>query len=223
MRISQFQTKGSYKELLVIVLFIAGLGIIIFNQSGNKDQTSEDIVDENKNEVRIIDLGKVGFDADGNKIKPNKNDVTFRVIEVLRHKRQEAPVAPSEIIDLLIKVSSYDKEILKEIAFKLKDQYSDFTPNNCDFSLWDSKKAYNLENQRQDYMDEVYAKAYKQIDLKTAFKKARNLVKQSDKKHYVFVADHLIGYIPLGTDFFQYYPFQQDDRYKKLGGKNCKK
>ena len=198
------------------------------NEPQQKLETEENKLEEVrtniKNEVRLIDLGKVSFDANENKIEPDNNDVTYKVLEVLRHKREETPMSKHnfENIDLLIETSSYKKEDLEIIALRLKDEHSDFTPNNCNLSLWDIKKAYQLEEQRQDYEDELYAKANEQIDLKTAYQKVDNLLKQWDKKHYVFVADHFIGWIALGTDFFQYYPYQ-NDHYNKLGGKNYKK
>lgn len=177
------------------------------------------------NKVRTINLDKVYFDENGNKVKPDNNDITYRVVEVLDHQKTEAPEKKFnyENFHLLVKFSSYEKEDLEKIAFSIKDEYAQFAPNNCNIELWDDKKAYLLYLEQQKYYNQSFDELmieFKRTRMPIGDKHAK-LKKQWDKINYPFIADHLPASISLGNVFFYYQ--LQDNYYKEVGGKNYKK
>ncbi len=113
--------------------------------------------------------------------------------------------------------------MIKKIAFKIKDEYAQFAPNNCNIDFWDDKKAYKLYLAQQKYYTESFDKLmaeFQRTRVPIGDKHAK-LKKEWDKKNYPFIADHLPASITLGNDF-GYYRLQ-DDYYKEVGRQNFKK
>ena len=227
------------RNKLVKFVFLFVLSIIGFSTNPNisknkvKKQTEIEskIVNENlntkqsANEIEVIDLDKVYYDANGNKKQPDENDITFKIIEVLKHEKNEARESENNFENLyvLVKVSSYKKEDIEKIAFKIKDEYADFAPNNCNVDLWDDKKAYETYLAQQKYYTDSFDELMKEFERtrKPIGEKHQELKEKYDRKNYPFIADHNIGSIMLGN-VFSYYQLQ-DDYYKEMGGKNYKK
>ncbi len=219
---------------LLFVLFIIGVSANP-NMSKSKAEKDTELKGENtdsnienkqsKNEIEIVDLDKISYDADGNKKSPDANDITFKIIEILKHDKNEARESENNFENLyvLVKVSSYKKEDIEKIAFKIKDDYADFAPNNCNLDLWDDKKAYELYLEQQKYYTESFDELMREFERtrKPIGEKHQQLKEKWDKKNYPFIADHNIGSIMLGN-VFNYYQLQ-DDYYKRMGGKNYKK
>ncbi len=181
--------------------------------------------DEINNQVRLINLNKVYLNADGKKIEPTLNDITYKVISVLDHQKKKAQTEKynSENFHLLVEVSSYKKEDLKKIASEIKKDYALFAPENCNINLWDNKEAYLLYLEQQKYYSQSYNKLMEESE-KTEHSigdKYAKLKKEWDKKYYPFIADHLLASITNGN-IFQYYSLQ-NGYYKEVGGENYKK
>ncbi len=181
--------------------------------------------EEMNNPVRLINLNKVYLNANGKKIEPTLNDITYKVISVLDHKKKKAQIEKdnSENIHLLVEVSDYQKDILKKIAFEIKKDYALFAPNNCNINLWDNKEAYLSYIKQQEYYYQSYNKLMKESEkTRQPFRdKYAKMKKEWDKKYYPFIADHLLASITNGN-VFQYYNLQ-NDYYKEVGGENYKK
>lgn len=75
---------------------------------------------------------------------------------------------------------------------------------DCNISVYDDKKALQLEQEYDKLMSTLDTKP----EQLTAWK----------KNNYVFVADHLVGYMSFDTNTFQSYPYK-DWYYKQLTGK----
>lgn len=216
--------------LLFILFFIGVSTNPNISKSKTKKNTEDNskIVEETKgteNKIEIMNLDKVYYDADGNKKIPDENDITFKIIEILKHDKNEARESENNFENLyvLIKVNSYKKEDIEKIAFKIKDEYADFAPNNCNLDLWDDKKAYELYLEQQKYYTDSFDELMEEFKRtrKPIGEKHQQLKEKWDKKNYPFIADHNIGSIMLGN-VFAYYQLQ-DDYYKRMGGKNFKK
>jgi hypothetical protein len=80
------------------------------------------------------------------------------------------------------------EESLTKVAIDIKKNNC---KKQCNISLFDNKKAYETD---------------------------RNKVGKLASKDYVFVADHLIGYLEFSTDAFLYYPYK-DWYYDELKSK----
>lgn len=218
----------------IFILFIIAVST---NPNISKNKTKKDVeisnenVSPNKkskqseNEVEIIDLDKISYDVDGNKKNPDENDITFKIIEVLKHDKNEARESENnfENLSVLVKINSYKKEDVEKIAFKIKNDYADFAPDNCNLDLWDDKKAFETYLEQQKYYTSSFDELMKEFQRtrKPIGEKHQQLKEKWDRKNYPFIADHNIGSIMLGN-VFSYYQLQ-DDYYKKMGGKNYKK
>lgn len=94
--------------------------------------------------------------------------------------------------------TGYDKseEKLKKLALEIKSQKC---KKECNISFFDIKSASDL--------DDAYTKLTT-ITEQNAWK----------SKNYVFVAEHLLGYLEFSTNEFLYYPYK-DWYYKELKAK----
>lgn len=225
----KFWQNKAVRYVSYIVLFgIVGVFMpkdVTTKSSSSKEDITENIEQEKSNKPRIINLDKVTLDSNMKKITPTENDITYRVVEVLKHNKQEGRIrnANSEQIVLLVEVSNYDEDVIKQIAFKLKDEYAKFAPKNCMIELWDDKKAYELLLERDKYISESFD------DLMEKFQRTgkpigdehEKLKRKWDEKNYAFIADHNPATIAEGRIFWYY--MLQDDYYKEVGGKNYKK
>ena len=216
---------------LLFILFFIGVSTnpkISKNKTKKNTEDNSKIVEESKeseNKIEIINLDKVYYDANGNKKNPDENDITFKIIEILKHEKNEARESENnfENLNVLIKVNSYKKEDIEKIAFKIKDEYADFAPDNCNLDLWDDKKAYELYLEQQKYYTDSFDQLMEEFERtrKPIGERHQQLKEKWDKKNYPFIADHNVGSIMLGN-VFSYYQLQ-DDYYKRMGGKNFKK
>jgi len=103
---------------------------------------------------------------------------------------------------------------IERIAVELENK---FCTGNCVISLYDNKNAFLI--------DEAYEK--KNIELgqmlsngKLSKEQYKIQLKNYEKKYYIKIADHLLGFLShLDSDDFYYYPYR-DKLYKELGGKD---
>lgn len=221
-----WKNKGVRYAGYLLLLLIAGASIK--KKDIAKDSTEKNIVSTTqkpkKKKVRIINLDDKFWDANGNIIKPTKDDITYRVIEVLKHGKtgEKGSRNASEYMHLLIKTSSYDKDVLKKIAITIKKRYSNFAPKRSNIDLWDNKKAYQKYMEREKYFKTSFDKLMKEFErTRKPIGDKHNKIKENwDKKNYPFIADHY----PVSISFdgvFYYYPFH-DKHYIDVGGKNSK-
>ncbi len=73
----------------------------------------------------------------------------------------------------------------------------------CNINIYDDKKAFELQTQ---YDEMMVSSSTQPSDLQTW-----------KEKYYVFVADHLIGYMEFSADAYDEYPYR-DWYYKELKG-----
>lgn len=78
------------------------------------------------------------------------------------------------------------KETIEKIAKEIKEKEC---KKPCNISIYDDKKAVDLDLEYQKTRDMAEATNWKE-------------------KNYVFVADHLLGFQEFGTDTFAYYPYK---------------
>lgn len=231
-----------YFKILLPIVFVA-LGFINANNGkinldkaqikptatkGEQKEYSSNtsIKKEEDNKSRIISLDKVYFDANGSKVEADENDITYRVVEVLDHKKQEAREAKFnfENLALLVEVKgNYNEFQVKQISNDLKDAYAQFAPNNCNLDLWISKKAYTRYLDRENYIRETSDNLLKEFNRtrKPYGDKLDALKRNYDKKYYPLIADNLIATSTLDGTFL-YYPLK-DSYYVEVGGNNQKK
>lgn len=210
---------------LYIVLFIL-VGMFNDEAKNHSPNTIKSTINqEPKNTVRYINLDKNYYDKKGNKIEPNDNDITYRVVEKLEHLKNKGRVkdANSEIITLLINVNKYSEKIIKHIAVELKKEYSTFAPNKSVIDLWDDKDAYLKYLEREKYFSKSYEKLmeeYRRTRVPIA-NKYKELKRKWDKSNYIFIANHQVGILDLNGSF-SYFPLK-DDYYKEISEKTLKK
>ena len=98
--------------------------------------------------------------------------------------------------------SDKSEDYLEKLAKEIKSKEC---KKQCNIDLYDDKEAFNLQKQYDQMMSTFDTK---QSDL-DAWK----------KKNYVFVADHLLGYLEFSDEeHFNYYPYK-DWYYKELKAK----
>ena len=110
----------------------------------------------------------------------------------------------------------YSKEILKDIAFQIKNEYAKFAPNNCNVDLWDNKEAYQLYMEREKFLSETFDKLMAEFQrTRVPFADRQEELKRKwDKKNYAFIADHLPASITPENQFLFY--MLQDNYYKEI-------
>lgn len=96
---------------------------------------------------------------------------------------------------LLIKSQDKSTATLEPFTKEFKKQNC---KKDCNISLYDDKKA---------------------VDLDLAYSKIRDMAEANTwkEKNYIYVADHLVGYMAFGGDFYNDYPYK-DSYYKELKG-----
>ena len=91
------------------------------------------------------------------------------------------------------------KEYLENIAKEIK---SNECKKPCNVDLYDDKSAFDLQQQYDQMMG--------------SFDTKQSELDSWKKKNYVFVADHLLGYLEFSDEaYFNYYPYK-DWYYKEL-------
>jgi len=132
------------------------------------------------------------------KVEPTK------VVETTKQTTEELPYqkisynngATVENFYYLYTGTDKTKEVVENIARKIK---ASECKKPCNISLYDDKKAIDLDLQYNQISDINEAKDWKE-------------------KNYVFVANHLLGYLEFeGDGIFIYYPYK-DWYYKQLTG-----
>lgn len=94
------------------------------------------------------------------------------------------------------------KEYLENIAKEIK---SNECKKPCNVELYDDKSAFDLQQQYDQMMG--------------SFDTKQSELDSWKKKNYVFVADHLLGYLEFSNEgYFNYYPYR-DWYYKELKSK----
>lgn len=113
---------------------------------------------------------------------------------------------------ILVSNTDMSENNIKKTALELRDK---LCSGDCTISLYDDEDAF--------IMDEKLEKKEMELgqmlsDGKISKEQDRALLKNYERKYYVKIADHLIGYLThLDSDDFNYYPYR-DSRYKELGG-----
>lgn len=100
-----------------------------------------------------------------------------------------------ENFDYLYSGEDKSKDTVSKIADDIK---SSKCKKPCNISIYDEKKAYELDHSRQSLTSSEDINAW-------------------DEKNYVYVADHLIGFLNFDSEAFSYYPYR-DSHYKELTG-----
>jgi hypothetical protein len=118
--------------------------------------------------------------------------------------------------NILIVNKDYSESQLQTLAFRVKEEMCD---GNCNINIFDSRQAYGF-NKRMDIEEERLSDQLmnQQIDI-DGYNSQKERI---ERKYYVHVADHFVGWLEFSTGTFTYYPFQ-DTRYQELGGTNYKK
>jgi len=223
-----FWNNNLLRRSVLGILAFMGLMISNIDDSKNKEDNNSNEVESKEaktNKVELFNLGKVRFDENGKKVQPDSNDVTYRVIEVLDHSKNEAQKEEDnfENLHILIETSNKERETLKQILEEIRLEYATFAPENCNIDLWDDKKAYQAYLEQQNYYTSSFEKLMEEFQkTRVPIGEKHKLLKENyDRKHYPFIADHQIASISLGNNF-EYYTLQ-DDYYTQVGGKNMKK
>lgn len=211
-------------------------GLLFFSMGATAPKTNEENVlkpkttSNTKNfkktkKKRIINLDDKYWDANGKEIKPSKDDITYRVIDILKHSKSgtKGRNNASEHMHLLIETSSYEKNILREIAEKIKDRYITFAPEQYNIDFWDNKKAYLKYLEREEFFRTSFDNLMKEFkkNREPIGDKHQELKLNWDKKNYPFIADHYPASISFDNKFY-FYPFQ-NEHYIEVGGENSKK
>jgi len=223
-----FWRKAILRRSMLLVLLFIGFVIAGVQTNGFENQNQSNSVSEKpiESKPKIINLSKTYYDANGNKIEPNEGDITYKVIEVLKHTKlnpENSLTGKFENLSLLVEVSNDDEEVLSDITQLIKKEYIKFAPKNYLLELWNDKEAYKKSIEREKYFSESFDKLMAEFQrTRVPFNdKHEKLKRQWDKKHYSFIADHNLSTIS-NNGGFNYYPLQ-DMYYKEIGGVNFKK
>ena len=125
------------------------------------------------------------------KVKTVETTQSKKQYEVFRHEDNKLV----ENYWLLVTSEDKSKEKMEELANKFK---TDNCKKDCNISLYDDKKAAELDLEYSKITDQDEASNWK-------------------KKNYIYVADHLIGYLMFGDGYYNDYPYR-DWYYKELRG-----
>ena len=98
-----------------------------------------------------------------------------------------------ENYDYLLLSQDKTEENIKRIGLELKKMKC---KKSCNISLFDDKKAYDLNEDEINYFGEA--------------------LKQWDRENYVFLADHLVGFLDFETGDVEYYPLRKDLMYNEI-------
>ncbi|MFK7101056.1 hypothetical protein V3471_08705 [Flavobacterium oreochromis] len=209
------------KKVVYILAGVIALGVIgnLLNPRKKEVKKEEaEKVSKKNYRPKFFDLDGKYYDENDKEIKPTENDITYRVVEILNHVKNEGREEKfnNEVISLLIEVNKIDEISMKDIIFDIKNKYAKFAPDNCLIELWDNKKAYDLMIARDKYagktFDDLMAK-YKATG-KPIGDEHQKLKDKWDKENYVFIADHNIATLMEGS-IFKYYMLR-DSHYAEM-------
>jgi hypothetical protein len=103
-----------------------------------------------------------------------------------------------------VKTNLSDSGSIEKIAFHLKQK---LCLDKCNMTLYDNKETYTLVKKKRELEDEALSSP-----------NAKKLITLIDKKYYVKIADHTIGFLEYSTSMFMYYPLK-DGTYNELKNK----
>lgn len=116
---------------------------------------------------------------------------------------------------ILLKTSTISEDTVKDALLTIK---SELCTRKCNVSAYDDKKYFEMENEYEDKKMDL-GKQLGNGQITQAQWKKENA--KLEKKYYVKIADHLLGYVEFSDEsFVMYYPYK-DFRYKELGGKHA--
>jgi len=214
---------------------VAFAGIIIMGNQGasindaSDEKTTKKVDSPPENDIRAIDLSKIYYDANGKEVTADDNDVTYKIVEVLSNEKNKARESKNnwQVLSVLIKTKFKDAKSVEIITNNIKDNYINFAPDNYVVEIWNNKKAYLKNIEREKYATQTFDKLMKEY-RKTRVPYADKLKKLKDnwdKKNYPFIAEHnlsLLNKNDTQSKTFSYYPMV-DDSYKKFGGNKIEK
>jgi hypothetical protein len=117
---------------------------------------------------------------------------------------------------ILLKTSTFSEDTIKEALMTIK---SELCTRKCNVSAYDDKKYFEMENEYEDKKMELGKQLGNGQITQAQWKKENSKL---EKKYYVKIADHLVGYVEFSDEnFVMYYPYK-DFKYKELGGKHSK-
>lgn len=192
-----------------LVFFLIGVISSPNDEYTNKVNESISKPDKKKNLVRLINLDKKQYDANLNLIEPDSNDITYRVLEVLKHDKNEgiSKEGNLEIVYLYIEVNKLDKVSIEKLSRLLKNERCKYAFGNCLIELWTNKKAYLKYLEREKYLRTTSDRLLKEFQ-KTRVPygdKYKDLVEKWDSKYYKFISDHNVSSLDFKSRFV-YYP-----------------
>lgn len=111
---------------------------------------------------------------------------------------------------ILLKSNDYSKDSIEKILREIK---TEICKKQCNISAYDDKQVYGLEDEMKSKKEMLGLQFSNQKITKAKYQKELNLI---DKKYYIKVAEHLVGYLEFEKEgVFLYYPYK-DWKYKEL-------
>ena len=221
--------RGTLAVLALTGFVIMGSQVDTTKEISKNTNVTQKSDKPSKNEIRAIELSKIYFDANGKEVKPDENDVTYKIIEVLNNEKNKARESKNnwQVLSIIIDTKFKDAKSVEIITNNIKDTYINFAPDNYVVEVWDSKKAYLKNIERGKHATQSLDRLMEEF-RKTRIPygdKLQKLKDNWDKKNYPFIAEHKLSLLyrnDTQQKTFEYYPMV-DGNYKKFGGKNIKK
>ncbi|WP_420551559.1 hypothetical protein [Tenacibaculum aiptasiae] len=224
---NQWNNKAIRYTTYGLLFILMGVTVPEVKKSNKNYQTTPNTsnLEKLQKKSRIINLDDKFWDASGKEIKPSKDDITYRIVDFLKHNKSgvKGSKNASEHMHLLIETNSYDKNTLKEIIERIKNRYATFAPEQCNIDFWDSKKAYEKYLEREIFFKNSFDNLMKEFKRtrKPIGDKYEKLKLSWDRKNYPFIAEHYPASISFNNKFY-YFPFK-DEHYNKIKGNDSKK
>ncbi|MBI5356671.1 hypothetical protein HZB78_03585 [Candidatus Collierbacteria bacterium] len=116
----------------------------------------------------------------------------FPIYEKLSHEKSET----TENFSFLVKVEDKSAKNLKRLALEIKSKECKMS---CNISLFDDRRAAELDGE---------------------YKRLNTIEEQNGwkERNYIYVADHLAGFLEFSSETFSYYPYR-DWYYEELKAK----
>lgn len=118
---------------------------------------------------------------------------------IIKKKYEKIEYKSSKLVDNLYYLYTGGDTSKVEVETVVKEIKTNDCKKSCNISLYDNKEALYLDLESMEISD---------IDKENEWR----------KKNYIFVADHLIGYLEFSTDsYISYYPYR-DSLYNEIKG-----